>query len=109
MNNTGQCCVAAKRFILDEKIADTFLGSFKAEFEKLVPGDPMDARTTLGPLCTVEALNLVQKQIKDAIDGGATVLMGDTALAGRDTSWSRRSWQTSRQKTRHIIRSFLLQ
>jgi succinate-semialdehyde dehydrogenase/glutarate-semialdehyde dehydrogenase len=76
MNNTGQGCVAAKRFILDEKIADTFLDRFKKELEKLAPGDPMDAKTTLGPLCTAGALHLVQKQIKDAIDGGATVLMG---------------------------------
>jgi succinate-semialdehyde dehydrogenase/glutarate-semialdehyde dehydrogenase len=76
MNNTGQCCVAAKRFILDETIADTFLERFKAELEKLVPGDPMDAKTTVGPLCTAGALNLVQKQIKDAIQGGAKVLLG---------------------------------
>ena len=56
MNNTGQCCVAAKRFILHEKIADTFLDRFKKELEKLVPGDPMDPKTTLGPLCTDGAL-----------------------------------------------------
>ncbi|QMV19899.1 aldehyde dehydrogenase family protein [Granulicella sp. 5B5] len=80
MNNTGQCCVAAKRFILDEKIADTFLDRFKKELEKLVPGDPMDANTTMGPLCTVGALNLVQKQIRDAIQGGARVMMGGKRL-----------------------------
>ncbi len=80
MNNTGQCCVAAKRFILDEKIADTFLGRFRKELEKLVPGDPMDAKTTIGPLCTAEALNLIQNQIKTAIDGGATVLLGGKRL-----------------------------
>ncbi len=76
MNNTGQCCVAAKRFILDEKIADVFLARFQKELERLIPGDPMDAKTTIGPLCTVGALNLVQKQIKAAVDGGAKVLMG---------------------------------
>ena len=76
MNNTGQCCVAAKRFILDEKIADVFLGRFKAELEKLVAGDPMDESTTLGPLCTKGAINLVEKQIKSAVDGGAKVLLG---------------------------------
>ncbi len=80
MNNTGQCCVAAKRFILDEKIADTFLDRFKKELKKLVPGDPMDAKTTVGPLCTAGALNLVQKQISGAIEGGATVLMGGQRL-----------------------------
>jgi len=80
MNNTGQCCVAAKRLILHEKIAETFLDRFKTELEKLVPGDPMDPRTTLGPLCTGGALDLVQKQIKTAIDGGAQVLMGGKRL-----------------------------
>ena len=42
MNNTGECCVAAKRFILHEKIADTFLERFREKLEALVPGDPMD-------------------------------------------------------------------
>ncbi len=76
MNNTGECCVAAKRFVLHEKIADVFLERFQKELEKLVPGDPMDPKTTLGPLCTKGALDLVQKQIKTAVDGGAKVLSG---------------------------------
>ena len=80
MNNTGQCCVAAKRIILHEEIADTFLERFKKELEKLVPGDPMDPKTTLGPLCTAGALELVQKQIKTAVDGGAKVLLGGKRL-----------------------------
>ena len=65
MNNTGECCVAAKRFILHEKIADTFLEHFRKELEALVPGDPMHPNTTLGPLCTKGALELVEKQITD--------------------------------------------
>jgi succinate-semialdehyde dehydrogenase / glutarate-semialdehyde dehydrogenase len=80
MNNTGQCCVAAKRFILHEKIADVFLDRFKKELEKLVPGDPMDPKTTLGPLCTSGALELIQKQIKTAVDSGAKVSLGGKRL-----------------------------
>ena len=76
MNNTGECCIAAKRFILHEKIADAFLDRFKKEFENLVSGDPMDEKTTNGPLCTAGALELVQKQINEATDGGAKVLLG---------------------------------
>ncbi len=76
MNNTGECCCAAKRFILHEKIADAFLDRFKMELTKLVPGDPMDSKTTLGPLCTSNALDTVQKQIKTAVEGGAKVLLG---------------------------------
>ena len=80
MNNTGECCVAAKRFILHEKIADTFLDRFKKELEALVPGDPMDPKTTLGPLCSKGALELVLKQINTAVDGGAKVLTGGKRL-----------------------------
>jgi succinate-semialdehyde dehydrogenase/glutarate-semialdehyde dehydrogenase len=81
MNNTGQCCVAAKRFILDEKIAEVFLGRFTKELQKLLPGDPMDSKTTLGPLCTKAALDLVEKQIKGAVDRGAVVLLGGKRVA----------------------------
>jgi succinate-semialdehyde dehydrogenase / glutarate-semialdehyde dehydrogenase len=83
MNNTGECCVAAKRFILHEKIADTFLNRFKQELEKLVPGDPMDPQTTLGPLCTEGALHLIQKQIESAVLGGAKVLLGGKRIERR--------------------------
>jgi succinate-semialdehyde dehydrogenase / glutarate-semialdehyde dehydrogenase len=78
--NEQQCCVAAKRFILHEKIADVFLDRFKKELEKLVPGDPMDPKTTLGPLCTSGALELIQKQIKTAVDSGAKVSLGGKRL-----------------------------
>ena len=83
MNNAGQCCVGAKRFILQEKIADEFLSRFKSELAKFVPGDPTDDKTTLAPLCTDGALKLVERQIDNAIKGGATVLLGG-ALAQKD-------------------------
>jgi succinate-semialdehyde dehydrogenase / glutarate-semialdehyde dehydrogenase len=76
MNNAGQCCVAAKRFILEETIADEFLNRFKGELAKFVPGDPTDPKTTLAPLCTERALTLVESQIESAVKGGATVLLG---------------------------------
>ncbi len=50
MNNTGQCCVAAKRFIVVEELADRFLDKFQKALTALKPGDPMDEATTLGPL-----------------------------------------------------------
>ena len=76
MNNAGQCCVAAKRFILEETIADEFVNRFKAALAKFVPGDPTDPKTTLAPLCTERALTLVESQIESAVKGGATVLLG---------------------------------
>ena len=80
MNTTGECCIAAKRYILDEKIADTFMARFTKDLKSLVPGDPMDPKTTLGPLCTARALDLVQQQIKTAVDGGAKLLLGGKRL-----------------------------
>lgn len=76
LNNTGECCIAAKRFILDEKIADTFVNRFKRKMEEIVPGDPMDEATTLGPLCTEKALFSVLDQIDTATSNGARVLLG---------------------------------
>jgi len=51
-DNTGQCCVAAKRFIVVDKLADLFLQKFRMALSLLKPGDPMDKATTLGPLST---------------------------------------------------------
>lgn len=76
MNNTGQCCVAAKRFIVVEELADRFLAKFQAALAALKPGDPMDAATTLGPLSTEDALVKLVKQVKKAVAEGATLLMG---------------------------------
>ena len=76
MNNTGQCCIAAKRFIVVESMADQFLAKFKAALEALKVGDPMDKATTLGPLSTEAALVTILKQVKQAVADGATLLMG---------------------------------
>src|SRR5260370_19401332 len=75
MNNAGQCCVGAKRFILQEKIADEFLSRFKSQLAKFVPDDPTDPKTTLAPLCTDGALKLVARQVDTAIKGGGTLLL----------------------------------
>jgi succinate-semialdehyde dehydrogenase/glutarate-semialdehyde dehydrogenase len=76
MNNSGEACCAAKRFILHEKIADIFLNRFREELEKLVPGNPADDTTTLAPLCSAGALDRVLGQIRAAVHGGAGILLG---------------------------------
>lgn len=76
MNNTGQCCIAAKRFILVESIADSFFEKFQAAMESLKPGDPMDASTTLGPLSTEPALTDLLKQVERAVARGAKLVTG---------------------------------
>lgn len=76
MANTGQSCVAGKRFIIVEKVADEFIAKFKAALTKLAPGDPMDKATTLGPMSSEGALVTLLQQVTGAIAGGATVTLG---------------------------------
>lgn len=78
INNNGQCCVASKRFIAVESIADEFLEKFKNKLSELVVGDPNDANTNLGPLCSEAAAVNIIEQIKRAVDGGAKILIGGT-------------------------------
>ena len=80
MNNMGQCCVAAKRFIVVDGVADAFLHGFMAGLSGLVAGDPMDAGTTLGPLCTEAALVNLLDQVDRTVAAGATVVMGGQRL-----------------------------
>ncbi len=76
INNNGQCCVASKRFIAVESIADIFLEKFKDKMAALVVGDPMEATTQLGPLSTEAAAVKIADQVKRAVDGGAKILLG---------------------------------
>ena len=76
MYNAGQTCCAAKRFIAVESIADKFLARFKTALEALHAGDPMDEKTTHGPLSTEAALVQLMAQVDAAVKGGATLLMG---------------------------------
>jgi len=76
MNNMGQCCVAGKRFIVVEKLADRFLARFQAALAALRPGDPMDPATTLAPLSTEGALVTLLEQIDRAVAHGAKVVLG---------------------------------
>jgi succinate-semialdehyde dehydrogenase/glutarate-semialdehyde dehydrogenase len=80
MNNTGQCCVAAKRFIVVEALADRFTSRFQAALEALKPGNPMEPKTTLGPLSTESALVKLVDQVKRAVAEGATLVMGGSRL-----------------------------
>jgi succinate-semialdehyde dehydrogenase/glutarate-semialdehyde dehydrogenase len=82
INNNGQCCVASKRFIAVEGIADTFLEKFKNKLAELVVGDPMQVNTNLGPLCTEAAAVRIADQVTRAVAGGAKILLGGKRVAG---------------------------
>ncbi len=83
INNAGQCCVASKRFIAVEAIADRFLEQFTAAMSGLRSGDPMDQNTTLAPLSSNEAVDKLVGQVDRAVGNGARVVMGGTRLQGR--------------------------
>ncbi len=80
MYNDGQTCCAAKRFIVVEPIADQFLAKFQAALAALVPGNPKDEATTLGPLSTESAAVDLMKQVDVAVAHGAKVLIGGKRL-----------------------------
>jgi len=74
--NSGQSCVAAKRFIVAESVYANFLEKFKAEWKKAILGDPMDPTTTVGPLARPDLQAEVLRQIQLAVDHGATFVAG---------------------------------
>ncbi len=81
MHNMGQCCVAAKRFVIVEKLYARFLARFQTALAAFTPGDPMDPATTLAPLSTEAALATLLAQIGRAVAKGATVALGGNRVA----------------------------
>ena len=80
INNNGECCIASKRFIAVDSVADEFFEKFKNKLAALVIGDPMQPATELGPLSSEEAADKIVDQIKRAVDGGAEILLGGKRL-----------------------------
>jgi succinate-semialdehyde dehydrogenase/glutarate-semialdehyde dehydrogenase len=74
--NNGQSCIAAKRFIVHEAVADEFERKFVERMGALRLGDPMDEATDLGPLATEQGRSDVEELVGDAVAQGATVLLG---------------------------------
>ncbi len=74
--NNGQSCIAAKRFIVHEAVADEWEGLFADKMRALVLGDPMDDATDVGPLATEGGLQDVTELVEDARAKGATILVG---------------------------------
>ena len=74
--SNGQSCIAAKRFIIAESIADEFEHEFSERMKNLRVGDPMHAQTELGPLATFAVLNTLQQQVNQSKTAGARLLTG---------------------------------
>ena len=74
--NNGQSCISAKRFIVHTDVYDEFMAHFTKEMSGLVVGDPMEDGTDVGPLATESGRQDVEELVKDAVDKGATVVLG---------------------------------
>ncbi|PSQ36111.1 NADP-dependent succinic semialdehyde dehydrogenase [Halobacteriales archaeon SW_10_66_29] len=78
--NGGQSCIAAKRFVLHDAIAEEFTDRLVAEFEDLRVGDPMDEDTDVGPQADPDLMADLHEQVEASVDAGATVLTGGEPL-----------------------------
>jgi succinate-semialdehyde dehydrogenase/glutarate-semialdehyde dehydrogenase len=76
LDNTGQSCNAAKRFIVVDDLYDDFLEKFKQELEGAKPGDPTAEDTAVGPLSSQTAADRLEDQVKRAVENGAEVVVG---------------------------------
>src|SRR5215475_5731727 len=80
IQNNGQSCIAAKRFIVAEPIAEEFERRFVAKMESLNIGDPFDDKTELGPLSTPDGVKDLDAGVQKSVQAGATLLTGGHPL-----------------------------
>ena len=80
--NNGQSCIAAKRFIVHERVTDEFTTAFVRRMESLVVGDPTNDRTDVGPLAMGHLREELERQVQDTARAGGRVLTGGTRCAG---------------------------
>lgn len=76
MQNSGQSCIAAKRFIIHKKISEEFISLFSKKIQQLKTGDPMDENTMVGPLASVAQAESVERQVAESVKKGATIMCG---------------------------------
>jgi succinate-semialdehyde dehydrogenase/glutarate-semialdehyde dehydrogenase len=80
--NSGQSCIAAKRFLIADKIYDKFLDEFVRRMSALKIGDPLDETTEIAPLATERILNGVHDQVQKSVAAGAKLLTGGNRVHG---------------------------
>jgi len=81
--NSGQSCIAAKRFLVADKVYDKFLEEFVARMSALKIGDPLDDTTEIAPLAMEHILNGVHEQVQKSVAAGAKLLTGGNRIHGR--------------------------
>jgi succinate-semialdehyde dehydrogenase/glutarate-semialdehyde dehydrogenase len=82
VQNNGQSCIAAKRFLVHAEVAEEWTRLFVERMTALVVGDPTDDSTDIGPLATENGRNDLEALVADAVGKGATVLCGGTRVDG---------------------------
>jgi succinate-semialdehyde dehydrogenase/glutarate-semialdehyde dehydrogenase len=75
-SNAGQSCIAAKRFIVEQSVADLFTTKLVEKVRELAVGDPLDSMTAVGPLATTQIMEGVEQQVNESVNQGAEVLVG---------------------------------
>jgi succinate-semialdehyde dehydrogenase/glutarate-semialdehyde dehydrogenase len=80
--NNGQSCIAAKRFIVHEQIADKFEKEFVSRMQALKLGDPFDEKTDVGPLATPDAVKDLDTDVQKTLHAGAKLLTGGRPVNG---------------------------
>ena len=78
--NSGQSCIAAKRFLVDSRVAEPFEARFARAVEALVVGDPKDPRTQIGPLARADLRDALERQVRESVAMGARVVTGGHRL-----------------------------
>jgi succinate-semialdehyde dehydrogenase/glutarate-semialdehyde dehydrogenase len=82
-NNTGQTCVAAKRFIVVDSVYDEFRDAFLSGMKNLVVGDPTSSDTQMGPMARSDLRDSLHEQVRQSVDAGATCSLGGEIPEGK--------------------------
>lgn len=80
--NTGQCCCSVERIYVHEKIYQPFVDAFVARVQELKVGNPLDENTSVGPLTRPQQVDVLKRQVADAVEKGAEVLTGGSPIDG---------------------------
>jgi succinate-semialdehyde dehydrogenase / glutarate-semialdehyde dehydrogenase len=78
MQNAGQSCIAAKRFLIQENIAEEFVAKYKVAIQNLKTGNPFDKETQIGSLARVDLAEELEAQVQKSIQMGAKLIIGGT-------------------------------
>jgi len=76
MQNAGQSCIAAKRFIIHEKVSERFIDLYAEKLKNLHHGNPMEEETDFGPLASIQQAQTVEKQVRISVGMGARIIAG---------------------------------